>query len=83
MKEELKVDENTIIIGHSSGACAAIRYGGDCIFLFGGQKCQLMVGWGKNMIYFNLKKKHASIRAKRWINRGEREIFLVLNLYFI
>ena len=26
MKEKLAVDENTIIIGHSSGACAAIRY---------------------------------------------------------
>lgn len=26
MKEKLGVDENTLIIGHSSGACAAIRY---------------------------------------------------------
>ena len=26
MKEELGVDENTIIIGHSSGACAAVRF---------------------------------------------------------
>lgn len=26
MEEKLKVDENTIIIGHSSGACAALRY---------------------------------------------------------
>eukprot|EP00088_Acartia_fossae_P018863 TRINITY_DN20935_c0_g1_i2.p1 TRINITY_DN20935_c0_g1~~TRINITY_DN20935_c0_g1_i2.p1 ORF type:complete len:184 (-),score=27.70 TRINITY_DN20935_c0_g1_i2:183-734(-) len=26
MKNELSVDENTIVIGHSSGACAAIRY---------------------------------------------------------
>ncbi|XP_023348558.1 putative hydrolase RBBP9 [Eurytemora carolleeae] len=26
MKDELKVDEKTIIIGHSSGACAAIRF---------------------------------------------------------
>ena len=26
MKEELGVDETTIIIGHSSGACAAIRF---------------------------------------------------------
>ena len=26
MKENLKVDEETIIIGHSSGACAAVRY---------------------------------------------------------
>ena len=26
MREELGVDENTIIIGHSSGACAAVRF---------------------------------------------------------
>ena len=26
MKNELGVDEDTIIIGHSSGACAAVRY---------------------------------------------------------
>jgi len=26
MKDNLKVDEETIIIGHSSGACAAVRY---------------------------------------------------------
>jgi len=26
MKDELEVDDKTIIIGHSSGACAAIRY---------------------------------------------------------
>merc|ERR1712179_468552 len=26
MKENLQVDEETIIIGHSSGACAAVRY---------------------------------------------------------
>ena len=26
MKENLLVDEETIIIGHSSGACAAVRY---------------------------------------------------------
>jgi len=26
MKDKLEVDEETIIIGHSSGACAAIRY---------------------------------------------------------
>jgi hypothetical protein len=25
MKNSLEVDENTIVIGHSSGACAAIR----------------------------------------------------------
>merc|ERR1719383_1676967 len=26
MKEELGVDDKTIIIGHSSGACAAVRF---------------------------------------------------------
>ena len=26
MKDELGVDEQTVIIGHSSGACAAIRF---------------------------------------------------------
>ena len=26
MKEELAVDHQTIIIGHSSGACAAVRF---------------------------------------------------------
>ena len=26
MKEELGVDDQTIIIGHSSGACAAVRF---------------------------------------------------------
>ena len=26
MKDELGVDEQTIIIGHSSGACAAVRF---------------------------------------------------------
>merc|ERR1719391_1481312 len=26
MKDELGVDEETLIIGHSSGACAAVRY---------------------------------------------------------
>merc|ERR1711962_520595 len=26
MRDELKVDENTVIVGHSSGACAGVRY---------------------------------------------------------
>ena len=26
MKDELGVDEQTVIIGHSSGACAAVRF---------------------------------------------------------
>ena len=26
MKDQLGVDEETIVIGHSSGACAAVRY---------------------------------------------------------
>ena len=26
MKDNLKVDKETIIIGHSSGACAAVRF---------------------------------------------------------